>query len=74
MALARANAAAVKLDEYWFHLRSQDVELPGKHLLRHGLSRPAGADAECVNNAALTLSEAVLTYIRLKGQGRPKTF
>lgn len=74
MALARANAAAVKLDEYWFHLRSQDVELPGKHLLRHGLSRPAGEDAECVNNAALALSEAVLTYIRLKGQGRSKTF
>ena len=26
--------AADKLDEYWFHLRMRDVELPGKHMLR----------------------------------------
>ena len=39
VAVARAINASCKIDEYWYHLRSQDLELPGKHLLRHGLSR-----------------------------------
>ncbi|ANP37180.1 integrase [Phaeobacter gallaeciensis] len=76
IALSRANRAACKLDEYWYHLRTQDAELPGKHLLRHGLTRQApllGEDAS-VTTDVLTLSEAVLTYLRLKGQGRPETF
>lgn len=34
VAVARAINAACTLDEYWYHLRSQDSELPGKHLLR----------------------------------------
>lgn len=76
VALARANRAACKLDEYWYYLRTQDAELPGKHLLRHGLSRPMPAPegGQDVTTDALTLSEAVLTYLRLKGQGRPETF
>jgi len=76
VALSRANRAACKLDEYWYHLRTQDAELPGKNLLRHGLSRPSPRqeDDAGVTTDALTLSEAVLTYLRLKGQGRPETF
>lgn len=74
MALARANSAAVKLNEYWYHLRSQDAELPGKHLLRHGVSPPSKVLEPDVTTDALTLSEAVVTYVRLKGTGRPKTF
>ncbi len=76
VALARAASAAFKLDEYWYHLRTQDADLPGKHLLRHGLSRPVPTpgDGQDVNTDALTLSEAVLTYLRLKGLGRPETF
>lgn len=76
VALSRANRAACKLDEYWYHLRTQDADLPGKHLLRHGLSRPIPAPegGQVVTTDALTLSEAVLTYLRLKGQGRPETF
>ena len=31
---ARARRAADQLDEYWYHLRCRDVELPGKHMLR----------------------------------------
>lgn len=75
VAIARANAAAVKLDEYWYHLRSHDAELPGKHLLRHGLSGSrSDTSTGAVTTDALTLTEAVVTYIRLKGAGRPKTF
>ncbi|WP_411351172.1 DUF6538 domain-containing protein [Leisingera aquaemixtae] len=76
VALSRANRAACKLDEYWYYLRTQDAELPGKHLLQHGLSRPSPGQENdlSVTSDALTLSEAVLTYLRLKGQGRPETF
>ncbi|AUQ57115.1 phage integrase-like protein [Phaeobacter inhibens] len=48
--------------------------MPGKHLLRHGLSRPASTNSKVVTPDVLTLSEGVLTYVRLKGHGRPKTF
>ncbi|WP_420004400.1 DUF6538 domain-containing protein [Arenibacterium sp. LLYu02] len=75
VAIAWMNAAAVKLDEYWFHLRSHDAELPGPHLLRHGLSGcRSGTSSGAVTTDALTLTEAVVTYNRLKGVGRPKSF
>jgi integrase len=72
VAVARATSAAGKLDEYWYHLRSQDAVLPGKHLLRHGLIKPSSGPS--VTSDALTLSEAVLIYQRLKGQGKAATF
>lgn len=31
VAVARVANAACKLNEYWYHLRSQDAELPGRH-------------------------------------------
>ncbi|MDW3222785.1 MAG: DUF6538 domain-containing protein [Paracoccaceae bacterium] len=34
VAEARARKAADQLDDYWFHLRSRNAELPGKHMLR----------------------------------------
>ncbi len=34
IASTRARRAADQLDEYWYHLRSKDAELPGKHRLR----------------------------------------
>ena len=76
IALSRANGAACKLDEYWYHLRTQNAELPGKHLLRHCLARQASLSEQgsLVTPDVLTLSDAVLTYLRLKGQGRPETF
>ena len=39
---ARARKAADQLDDYWFHLRFQDTELPGKHMLRLGNSGMSG--------------------------------
>lgn len=77
IAASRAQRAAQKLDEYWYHLRVQDSDLPGKHMLRMaqvtnavtevGLSSVSVAET-------VKLSEAVGIYINLKGQGRPVTF
>ena len=36
VARPRAERTVQKLDEHWYHLRNQDVDLPGKHLLRLG--------------------------------------
>ena len=78
VAISRATRAAQQLDEYWYHLRIRDVELPGKHLLRlrqtsgGSVSFPVSSAPEV--NASVPLSEAVAIYLRLKGQNRPATF
>ncbi|KIC18504.1 DUF6538 domain-containing protein [Leisingera sp. ANG-DT] len=76
VAEARARRAADQLDEYWFHLRSKDADLPGKHMLRlQGEGRVvASSKPSEVSSASVKLSEAVGIYLRLKGQGRPDTF
>ncbi|MBF5078584.1 MULTISPECIES: DUF6538 domain-containing protein [Paracoccus] len=77
VAAARAVRAASQLDEYWFHLRAQDSELPGKHMLRLNMSKQAASpqpDEPSLTNNQLKLSECVATYIRLKGCGKPETF
>jgi len=76
VAVSRAQRAATQLDEYWYHLRSADADLPGKHLLRSGSGNvwpPESGDSH-VNSTAPTLSEAVEMYLRLKGSGKSKTF
>lgn len=70
IALSLANRAACKLHEFSYRLRTKDAELPGNHFLRHSLTPQAplsSADAS-VTYDVLTLSEAMLTYLRLKGQ------
>lgn len=77
VAEARARNAAGKLDDYWFHLRSQVTEIPGKHMLRRmqdGASPIATLYDSPTPSEFVLLSEAVATYLRLKGQGRPVTF
>jgi integrase len=75
VASARSTQAACKLDEFWFHLRSKDADLPGQHLLKHGLTQhtPTPKNAS-VNESTATLSEGVLTYLKLKGRNRPEGF
>ena len=34
VALARAQKAAQQLDEYWYHLRLKQTDLPGQHMLK----------------------------------------
>jgi hypothetical protein len=76
IAEVRARRAADQLDEYWYHLRCRDAELPGKHMLR--LQRTTGADNSdlplVVSSSSVLLSEAVGIYLQLKGKGRPVTF
>ncbi len=75
VATARATQAACKLDEFWFHLRTKDADLPGKHLLRVGRSQPSEVvNDKPVNSAAPKFSEAVLTCIRLKGGSKSEGF
>lgn len=77
VAASRASRAAQQLDEYWYHLRIREVDLPGKHLLRmaqSGQVATAEALTSATNTACIKLSEAVAIYLRLKGQGRPATF
>ena len=79
VAASRAARAAQKLDDYWYHLRVNDSDLPGKHMLRIGLQdEPASAAGQSPANTnvqeTVKLSEAVGIYLRLKGQGKSKTF
>lgn len=71
IALSRAKRAACKLNEYCYNLRTEDAELPGKHLLRQGMTRPAPLTEEdtSVTSDVLTLSEAVVTYLRPQRSG-----
>lgn len=75
IAEARARQAADQLDEYWYHLRSQITDLPGKHMLRlRGNATPDGPVQQSSLMASLKLSEAVSIYLQLKGTNRPVTF
>jgi integrase len=77
VAASRAQRAAQKLDEYWYHLRVKDSDLPGKHMLRllqGGAASHPTSSVVAPTTATLKLSEAVGIYLRLKGQGRPVTF
>ena len=75
----RATRAAQQLDEYWYHLRVRDNDLPGKHLLRlNGSAGRAAVPTQHLpsesESATVKLSEAVAIYLRLKGRDRPVTF
>lgn len=76
VAEARARKAADQLEEHWYHLRSKDRQLPGKHMLRMGLdsNQATSAPAVLTSEASVLLSEAVEIYLRHKGHNRPKTF
>ncbi len=77
IAEARARRAADQLDEYWYHLRSQEAALPGKHMLRlQGIAAGTTfADhPPAISASSVLLSEAVSIYLQHKGKGRPVTF
>ena len=76
VARTRARRAAEQLDEYWYHLRSHDAQLPGKHMLRLQsiVSARSERDPVPASQHSVLLSEAVTIYIDLKGKGRPETF
>lgn len=76
IAETRARRAADQLDEYWYHLRCRDAELPGKHMLRLQIATGTGNSdlPSDVSSSSVLLSEAVGIYLQLKGKGRPVTF
>ena len=77
VAASRATRAAQQLDEYWYHLRVKDSDLPGKHMLRlaqNANAAPVSLVASPSMPEAVKLSEAVAIYLRLKGHDRPVTF
>ena len=65
VAEARASKSADQLDEYWYHLRCQVTELPGKHVLRlKGATVPDGPEQQPAPSSSIKLSEAVSTAQR----------
>jgi hypothetical protein len=68
---ARARKAADQLDDDWFHLRSREVELPGKHMLR--LRNSSSTEVETYppvsSSSSVSLSEAVKNYLQQNGWG-----
>jgi integrase len=72
-AKTRALVAAAKLDEYWSHLRMTDPDLIGHHLLKTSLPRQA-VKADSGPAQSIPLSEALNTYLTIKGKGKGKTF
>ena len=69
--------AAAKLDEYWSHLRITDSDPIGHSLLKPGYktySRNTQLDVSIGSDQQITLSDALETYLRQKGVGKPKTF
>lgn len=77
VASSRAIRASQKLDEYWYHLRIKENDLPGKHMLRLAQANgnvPDGLTAGLPATETVKLSEAVAIYLRLKGKGKSVTF
>ena len=72
-AKTRALVAAAKLSEYWSHLRMTDPKLMGQHMLR---SYSVGKAVKSHESSAqsISLSEALQTYLTIKGKGKGKTF
>jgi len=56
-----------KLDDYWTSIRLTKMQVPAEHML---VSKPPVNS----NSNAPLLSEALSTYLRLKGEGKDKTF
>ena len=72
-AKTRALVAAAKLDEYWSHLRMTDPSLMGQHMLRSSIETRVLSYANSTEQS-VSLSEALQTYLTIKGAGKGKTF
>ena len=65
-ARVRAMSDAAKLDRHWHIMRMSSDEVPGKHLLEEPAKKNVGQGP--------SLSDAVVLYLRLKGQNKPPAF
>ena len=65
-ARVRAMSDAAKLDRHWHIMRMSSDDIPGKHLLEEPEEKNI--------KQGPSLSDAVVLYIRLKGQNKPPAF
>ena len=72
-AKTRALVAAAKLEEYWSHLRMTDPNLMGQHMLKSAVDINQGTPAQC-KVRSVSLSDALQTYMTIKGVGKGKAF
>ena len=67
LAIRASKSLYQKLDDYWTSIRLTKMQVPAEHML---VSKPPVNS----NSNAPLLSEALSTYLRLKGEGKDKTF
>ena len=72
--------AAAQLDAYWTQIRLAQMDVPGMAFVKShpktiplGISRDVGQATEKPDDCP-AMSDAVDLYLRLRGNGRPKTF
>jgi len=66
-AIRASKSLYQRLDDYWTSIRLTKTQVPAEHLL---VSKPPVNS----NSNAPLLSEALSTYLKLKGEGKDKTF
>ena len=66
-AIRSSKSLYQKLDDYWTSIRLTKMQVPAEHML---LKKPLMKS----NSNAPLLSESLSTYLRLKGEGKDKTF
>jgi integrase len=72
-AKTRALVASAKLDEYWSHLRMSNPNLMGQHMLKSHTVVNSVKQPDVLKQS-IPLSQALQTYLSLKGKGKGKTF
>ena len=66
-AIRASKSLYQRLDDYWTSIRLTKMQVPAEHML---LSKPSVNS----NSNAPLLSEALSTYLKLKGEGKDKIF
>ena len=66
-AIRSCTSMLQRLEDYWLSLRLSEKPLPGQQLLQSGYSETSQSDAPL-------MSEALATYLQLKGVDKDKTF
>lgn len=67
-AIEASQSIASKLDDFWLQMRVADIDIPASHLLVKGKPK------EVFTSSAIKLSDALVSYFDLKGQGRLTNF
>ena len=73
VARTRSLIEAARLDEYWSHLRLQNSEMLGKHLLLNPTESAVGGGDDLKDDSP-SLGDALAMYLALKGVDKGKTF